>query len=402
MNINAGNPSLNNLMFQNVKERKRPSFSAVFEKLNKQASNMNRKTPLNNVLTNEQLFRYYVKDVIPQLEKSNETFDGDGNGLNNDLIRRLLNKDTVMNKDNVSTLKGRVSNQPNQMGDGSVNPVLQNNPPPSLPTPLRPPSSVVSKNPFSFYNSSSSTGSTGTSTPRYSDDFEPEWETASSIAENIDFEDDENNMDPDLEMELLLGEVPGLALTNALNLLSELPGIDDVGLGEIYGVGAGDWVFKQYQENPQLRSLKPEQVLNMFFGLYEFDFRLENSDTKLKEVRRKNRSVLMNDSSIQQKDVLERLELYKIEEKKIQESKDRLAKNPAMREAFKEFDEEEQPVAKRAGRRKKNQIGNPEEERIKRAEYQREYYRKQKEKKDAKKVKKSSESSPAARGPLRK
>jgi hypothetical protein len=349
MNINAGNPSLNNLIFRDVKEKKRPTFASVFEKLNNRTSTMNRKTPLNNVLTNEQLFRYYVKDVVPQLNKSNDSFGDDNtNGLNNDLIRKLLNKDVAMNKDNVSTLKGRVNYQPNQMGDGSVNPVLQKNIPPSLPSP---PPSIVGKNPFSFYNSSSSTGS---STPLYSEDFEPEWDTVSSIAENVDLEDDENNMDANAVLELSLAPDP----TNAFNILSELPAINDVTLGEVYGVGAGDWVFKQYQENSQLRGLTPEQVLNMFFGLEDGDFEEEENDAEYKEIKRKARSNLFNNPIYfreliqkKKKDILAQLES---DDKKMREKNDRLAKNPAMGEVLKDLEEEPlQPLSKRAGRRTK-------------------------------------------------
>lgn len=375
MNINAGNPSLNNLIVRDVKEKQRPTFASVFEKLNQRTSTMNRKTPLNNVLTNEQLFRYYVKDVVPQLNKSNDNF-GDDNDDNTNGLK--------MNKDNVGTLKGRANYQPNQMGDGSVNPVLQNNPPPSLPTP---PTSVVSKNPYSGL-------STGSSTPLYSEDFEPEWEIASSIAENIDMEDDENNMDANAELELLLGPAPDP--TNAINSLSEIPEINDVKLGEKYGFMAGEWVFQQYQENPQLRGLTPEQVLNTFFGLGDEDFEIEEDDLEYKELRRKLRGQVFNNPIVPR--------AYGNWDKKMREKNDRLAKNPAMVEVLKDLEEEEppQPLAKRAGRRKKNEIGDAEAERIKKAEYQREYYRKQKEKKEAKKVKKSSESSPAARGPSRK
>ena len=33
MNINAGNPSLQNILLHNMKKKKRPTFSAVFAKL---------------------------------------------------------------------------------------------------------------------------------------------------------------------------------------------------------------------------------------------------------------------------------------------------------------------------------------------------------------------------------
>ena len=86
MNINASNHSLDNVFIQQKTEKKRPSFSSVFEKLNKRVEKMNRKTPLNNVLTNEQLFRYYIKETEPLLKKSNDDF-GDGNISLGDMMR---------------------------------------------------------------------------------------------------------------------------------------------------------------------------------------------------------------------------------------------------------------------------------------------------------------------------
>lgn len=88
MNINASNHSLDNVFIQQKTEKKRPSFASVFEKLNKRVEKMNRKTPLNNVLTNEQLFRYYVKEVEPLLKKSNDDF-GEGNISLGDIMRNL-------------------------------------------------------------------------------------------------------------------------------------------------------------------------------------------------------------------------------------------------------------------------------------------------------------------------
>jgi len=73
-----------------MKEKRRPSFSAVFEKLNKHTAQMTSKSPLNSVLTNEQLFRYYVKDTMPQLDKSNDTFeDFEQGSMMSDLMGKL-------------------------------------------------------------------------------------------------------------------------------------------------------------------------------------------------------------------------------------------------------------------------------------------------------------------------
>ena len=60
MNINAGNLSVYNLLTRaSDQESKRPSFSEVFEKLNKRTSQMSSRNPLNASLTNEQMFRLF-------------------------------------------------------------------------------------------------------------------------------------------------------------------------------------------------------------------------------------------------------------------------------------------------------------------------------------------------------
>jgi hypothetical protein len=77
MNINAGNPSLYNLLNRNQKEEKRPSFESVFEKLNKRTSKLSSRNALNSVLTNEQMYRYYLTDTEPLLTQSNDDFNLD-------------------------------------------------------------------------------------------------------------------------------------------------------------------------------------------------------------------------------------------------------------------------------------------------------------------------------------
>lgn len=77
MNISASNHSLENIVIRESKEKKRPTFASVFDKINRRSESMNRKTPLNNVLTNEQLFRYYLKEVAPRLNKSDDIFGED-------------------------------------------------------------------------------------------------------------------------------------------------------------------------------------------------------------------------------------------------------------------------------------------------------------------------------------
>lgn len=79
MNINASNPSLINTLLQQAtksQQKKRPTFEEVFAKLNARTSRMDaNKNPLNNMLTNEQLFRYYVKDTEPKLRVSDDSFN---------------------------------------------------------------------------------------------------------------------------------------------------------------------------------------------------------------------------------------------------------------------------------------------------------------------------------------
>jgi hypothetical protein len=81
MNINASNPSLINILLQQAtksQEKKRPTFEQVFAKLNARTARIDaNKNPVNNMMTNEQLFRYYIRDTEPKLSVSNETFSSD-------------------------------------------------------------------------------------------------------------------------------------------------------------------------------------------------------------------------------------------------------------------------------------------------------------------------------------
>ena len=95
MNISASNQSLENIIIRQEKEKKRPSFASVFEKINKRTSNMNRITPLNNKLTNEQLFRYYLKETDPKLRVSDDAFGEDETTLADLITNRSLNKSKV-------------------------------------------------------------------------------------------------------------------------------------------------------------------------------------------------------------------------------------------------------------------------------------------------------------------
>jgi len=121
MNINAGSHSLENVLVRNMKEKKRPTFSAVFDELNKRIAQMNSYMHLNSVLTNEQLFRYYVKDTMPVLPKSNDTFgDSEEGSMMSSLMKKLGLNENPSNDSNVEALTGTVNSLSNQMGDGSA------------------------------------------------------------------------------------------------------------------------------------------------------------------------------------------------------------------------------------------------------------------------------------------
>lgn len=78
MEINAGRNSAVDVIVQSIMnkeengKKKRPSFSTVFDKLN--SKKINTKKPLNNLLTQEQMFRYYINNSEPLLKVSNDGF----------------------------------------------------------------------------------------------------------------------------------------------------------------------------------------------------------------------------------------------------------------------------------------------------------------------------------------
>jgi len=92
MNINADNPSLQNIITRTLigQNEKRPSFEEVFDKLNKNSVMMKTRMPVNSVLTNEQMCRCYVLHTIPKLKKSNDTF---GKSELNTVLMKLLGND---------------------------------------------------------------------------------------------------------------------------------------------------------------------------------------------------------------------------------------------------------------------------------------------------------------------
>ena len=78
MNINAGRNSAVDVIVQSIMnkeengKKKRPSFSTIFDKLN--SKKIDTKKPLNNLLTQDQMFRYYINDTEPLLKVSNDGF----------------------------------------------------------------------------------------------------------------------------------------------------------------------------------------------------------------------------------------------------------------------------------------------------------------------------------------
>jgi hypothetical protein len=79
--INASSQTLINTLLQQAmktQDKKRPTFEEVFAKLNARSSKMNaNRQPINALLTNEQMFRYYLKETEPKLHVSNEVFSSD-------------------------------------------------------------------------------------------------------------------------------------------------------------------------------------------------------------------------------------------------------------------------------------------------------------------------------------
>jgi len=90
MNINASNHSLPNIITRTLmgKREKRPTFEEVYKTLSKNSAMMN--TQSNSALTNEQMYRCYVQNTIPKLQKSNDTF---GETELNTVLMKLLGND---------------------------------------------------------------------------------------------------------------------------------------------------------------------------------------------------------------------------------------------------------------------------------------------------------------------
>ncbi len=81
MNINASSQTLINTLLQQAsktQDKKRPTFEDVYAKLTARSSKIDaNRQPINAMLTNEQMFRYYIKETEPKLQVSNEVFSTD-------------------------------------------------------------------------------------------------------------------------------------------------------------------------------------------------------------------------------------------------------------------------------------------------------------------------------------
>jgi hypothetical protein len=111
MNINASSQSLINTLLQQASkssEKKRPTFEEVFAKLNARSAGMDaNKNPINNMLTNEQLFRYYIKETEPKLQMSNEAFSSD------ELFNPMKESDPTKTYGSASTLTSDIAHASN-------------------------------------------------------------------------------------------------------------------------------------------------------------------------------------------------------------------------------------------------------------------------------------------------
>ena len=108
--INCGNPSSTNLKVRNRMKDNKETTSEIFAKLNKRGKLDPRQNAMNYQLTNDhQLFRFYVQDVEPKLEKSNETNGENPNDLLKKEIQRLINVGDTKNDVMTKLLQGKLS-----------------------------------------------------------------------------------------------------------------------------------------------------------------------------------------------------------------------------------------------------------------------------------------------------
>ena len=92
MNINAGTNSYN-IRLEKMKEKKRPTFATIFDKLEERSKKLNPKNPLNAVLTNDQMFRYYLEEVEPQLAGDVDKLDDLENAIGDNSLSDIKLRD---------------------------------------------------------------------------------------------------------------------------------------------------------------------------------------------------------------------------------------------------------------------------------------------------------------------
>jgi len=92
MNINAGTNSYN-IRLEKMKEKKRPTFASIFDKLEERSKKLNPKNPLNAVLTNDQMFRYYLEEVEPQLAGDVDKLDDLENAIGDNSLSDIKLRD---------------------------------------------------------------------------------------------------------------------------------------------------------------------------------------------------------------------------------------------------------------------------------------------------------------------
>jgi hypothetical protein len=92
MNINAGTNQYN-LSLKKMKEEKRPTFATIFDKLDARSKKLNPKNPLNAVMTNDQMYRYYLEETEPMLREIPDDYD-----LLNDVIGGKSLKDMKLSE----------------------------------------------------------------------------------------------------------------------------------------------------------------------------------------------------------------------------------------------------------------------------------------------------------------
>ena len=107
--INCGNPSTTNLKIRNRMKDNKETTSEIFAKLNKRGKLDPRQNAVNYQLTNDQLYRFYIEDVEPKLEQSNETNGENPNDLLKKEIQRLINVGDTKNDVMTKLLQGKFS-----------------------------------------------------------------------------------------------------------------------------------------------------------------------------------------------------------------------------------------------------------------------------------------------------